>query len=398
MGNALLRRECVVAHGLSLRGMVALAAVLAACVWASPSRAQDNATRATNSDIVRTTSQSASNIIGGRISFLTGTSGSNGSGNPNSGGTTGGGSQNGGQGSSGGGQGPSGGGIPVPAKDVSALSSPFEGGFVPQGSSKTLFATASDGKATGLSAGDPLEAARLALWTMGSVSWISNLKSGARFNGNIATMLGGVDYRFTPKLMAGVAAGYQGTDLTTSYNNGWNKNAGAVVMPYASYSILDNLVADAAFGLTPNRYETSSIPPSQGETRTGYDALRVLQTTNLSYYLSPKGTDWTFTFKAGNLLSNEHSYGISASDTFLGELSVGAKAAYRWRSLTVSGGATYLYDYAAQGLNDRDEVQATLGMMLQMNDRLSLSLDGYNSFFRDNFRNSSLNATLRAEF
>jgi len=366
------------------------AVLLLAFAWASPSRAQDNATRATNNALVRTTSQSIGNIIGGRISFLTQTSGSSGPSGPGQEGTPG--------GSQGGVQEPSGGGIPVPAKDVSALSTPFGGGFFPQGSSQTLFAAASGGQATGLSAGDPEELARLGLWTMGSVSWVSNLKTGARFNGNIYTMLGGMDYKFTPRLMAGLAAGYQGTDLNTSYDNGWNKNTGLVVMPYASYSILDSLVVDAAFGLTPNRYETSSIPPSPGETRTGYDALRLLQTTNLSYYLTPKDTNWAFTFKAGNLLSNEHAYGLPVPDTFLGELSVGAKAAYRWRRLTGSAGATYLYDYAARGLNDRDEVQATLGLSYQMRDHLLFCLDGYNSFFRDNFRNTSLSATLRAEF
>ena len=399
-----------------------LLALLTALIWCDTASAQ-NATQNTNNQVVTVASQSVGNLIAGRISFVTApvptttttTSTGAGSSNPAPGGSvagnvgsqssnSGGGGSNtggsgGGSGAGTGGQG-AGGAIPVPGKDHSSLDQPFGGGLLLPGGGKTMFATASDGQATGLSAGDPEEAARLGLWAMGSMSWISNTKTGTKYNGNIVTMLGGVDYKFTPKFMAGLASGYQGTFLNTAYDNGWNNSTGVVAMSYASYSFLDNLVADASFGVTPTRYEISSASASQGVTRTGYGSLRVLQTTNLTYYIIPSDSNWNFSLKAGNMLSNEHDYATGSKDSFLGEMSGGAKAAYTWKWLTASAGGMYMFDYSTQTPNDRNEIQALLGTKIQMRDSLSLSLDGYNSFLRANgkFHNTGLSATFRAEF
>jgi len=380
----------------SFPGVLTILAVLllAHLARANPALAQ-NSTQNTNNQIVTVSSQSVANLITGRISFVTQPSGPS-TGGGSTGSSTGGSSTGGTSGAGGSG----GTGIPLPGKDHSALTQPFGGDGLLPGGAKTMFAAASDGNLSGLSAGDAVEAARLGIWIMGSMSWISNSTTSAKYNGDIVTILGGVDYKFTPKFMAGLAVGYQGTNLNTSYNNGWNRNTGFVAMSYASYSFLDNLVADASLGLTPVHYEISSSSPLQGQTKNGYDALRVLQATNLTYYIIPNGTNWMFSVKAGNMLSNEHDYFAGSKDSFLGELNAGFKASYTWKWLTVSAGGTYMFDYATQSPNDRNEIQALVGVKFQPRDYLSVSVEGYNSFLRagGKFHNTGLSATLRSEF
>jgi len=343
--------------------------------------AQGNATQQTNNDIVRASSQSAASLVGGRIEFVNA---------PTS------------PPPAGGGQTPDS-GIPVPGKDRASLPSPV--GSVPGLAGQTMLALSALGAQTGLSAGDAATRNRCGVWGMTAVNWLGSDKGGASFDGNLVTAMAGFDYRIIDPLVAGVSVGYQGLGLDTHYNAGWLKSSGYTVMPYASYALTPNLVADASFGLTFNNYNSSRIDTGQNQEVTGhYNALRALGAANLTYsYLVG---NWTLSAKAGTILANEHQYSYvetnstrhAASDTFLGELIVGAKAGYRYKMFVPQIGVSYLYDYALTDGGPRDEVQGLVGLGLQATERLLFNVECNNSFFREHTRNTSLIGSLRFEF
>jgi len=365
--------------------------------------AAQNVTKQTTSDIVRSSAQSLGSLISGRIEFVNVPTAPT---SPTSQTPPG---QNDGQPGnnaptpSGRGEGPSReGGIPVPGKDRAALSLPAGS---PGWAGNAMLALATLGEQTGLSAGDEASARRCGVWGMTGVNWLGSSLSGSNFDGNLVTAMAGFDYRIIDPLVAGLALGYQWVDLTTHYNSGFLKSGGLTVMPYVSYAITPNLVADASFGLGFNNYNKSSANANAVQEITGhYNTLRVLGSTNITYYHLVG--NWTFSGRIGNILANEHQYySVDNSgtrhyptDTFLGELSVGGKAAYRYKLLTPHIGLNYVYDYVLQGGGDRDEVQGIVGVGLQATERLLLNVDCSNSFFREYTRNTSLTGTLRFEF
>lgn len=373
--------------------LAVLVLVLAA---AGPARAQGNATQQTNTEIVRSTSQTTASIISTRLELVNA---------PTPGQSSGGGAQPGG--GQGGGQQEQSPGIPTPSKDSAALSpsrlptldAPARG----TGQS-VLAALGAIGSQTGLSAGDGVK--NCGVWAMVGVSWLADFQTSSKFNGNLATGMIGFDYRPIDPLVVGLAAGYENLYLNTTYNSGWIKSEGLTVMPYASYALTEKLVADAAFGLTSSYYHTARFSYSEGrEVNGNYPSLRVLGTANLTYYQPVD--NWLFSVKAGGILANEHRYyhvenngqRNYASDTLLGQLLVGGKAGYRLGGFMPQIGLTYVYDYATEAPErDRDELQGSAGINWRATDAVMVNVEAVNSFFRDNTQTTNLVGTLRVEF
>jgi hypothetical protein len=93
----------------------------------------------------------------------------------------------------------------------------------------------------------------ITLWGYGSYSSIDNdYNSGAddnRYDGDVWGYNLGVDYQFTSELVAGVSAGYNDTDLTTTFNNGTYQESAWVLSPYAIYQPVSNftIIAEAGY-------------------------------------------------------------------------------------------------------------------------------------------------------
>ena len=346
------------------------------CVVGVPAWAQ-NATQQTVSDVVRSSTQSIASILGSRVEFVNAPRPEQLPGEEKKRDD----------------------GIPVPGKDRASLTVP--GGWA----GNTMLALAAIGKQTGLAAGDETGRKRCGVWAMSGVNWIGNTESGSSFDGNVYTVMTGLDYRVTGPFVAGLSLGYQWIDLNTHYNGGWFKNGGFTVLPYVSYALTPTLVADAAFGLSFNNSNMSRVNTATGASVDGHNnSLRSLGVANLTYYHLVG--NWTLSLKAGTILANEHQYYYVENDstrhypkdTFLGELIVGGKAGYRYRMFLPQIGINYIYDYALEGGGDRDEVQGIAALGMQVTDSLLFNVECSNSFFRDNTRNTSLSGTLRFEF
>jgi len=287
-------------------------------------------------------------------------------------------------------------GVPVPSKDNAALPA----------SRGTMLAKAPAGQ-RGMSAGqDEAAGRRLGVWGMGAVSWTGNNQSGTNFTGNIYTALAGIDYRFLDALTLGAAIGYEGTNVSTWYNDGKTTGDGFTVMPYACLALTDRLIADAAFGMTFSQYHSSWFDSSSFVKRSrDYGAFRVLGSANLSYYVPVEA--WLFKLTAGTILANENSSYLTGStatstgrqDNFFGELAAGGSVKYSIDKLAAKIGATYRYDYALKdGDQDRDEVQGLAGIEITPKEGVLLDVQATNSFFRDHVNNTTLSATLRLEY
>jgi hypothetical protein len=89
---------------------------------------------------------------------------------------------------------------------------------------------------------------KVGVWVLGSYSDIENdLNDGTvdtRFEGDIAAFVGGVDYRLTDRVVAGLALSYEDVDIDTTFNAGTIETSGIGLAPYAVFKLTDKISAD----------------------------------------------------------------------------------------------------------------------------------------------------------
>ncbi|EME70137.1 outer membrane protein domain-containing protein [Paramagnetospirillum caucaseum] len=173
------------------------------------------------------------------------------------------------------------------------------------------------------------------VWLNGGYSNIQYNKTGSEFNGTVWTGMGGVDYKFTDALMVGLAAGYEDTQLKTTFNNGNLNASGWTIAPYALYKFTKNYSVDVSGGYSGLNYTIDRLDPLVATKITGKtDADRWFAAANLNGVWSEDA--WRFSAKFGGLWANEsknafnESNGVatSALSTKLGSVNLGGKVGY----------------------------------------------------------------------
>lgn len=106
------------------------------------------------------------------------------------------------------------------------------------------------------------------VWGHGSFTSVDNTRNrtddDSRYDGDIWGYNIGMDYRFQPKLVAGVSIGYLETDLTTTYNSGTYDETSWTVSPYAMYHPMNGVTLSAIAG-----YSMGDVDLTRGTTVTG---------------------------------------------------------------------------------------------------------------------------------
>lgn len=196
----------------------------------------------------------------------------------------------------------------------------------------------------------------IGVWALGSGNYLDNTKSGAKYDGSLYTGMVGVDKQMGD-LLLGVAVGYEKLDLTTKYNSGNMEYDGWSVVPYLSYSITKDIVADASFSYTWLDY-TMKDTQAGVKYSDGMNANRMVTSAGLTTYY-----DWDkflFSARLGTLYMNEHqgSYTLNTTDysksgiyTWMGSL--GLRAQYDMGAFKPFVGATYMQDFIKSG-GDKD--------------------------------------------
>ncbi|MBL4615226.1 MAG: autotransporter outer membrane beta-barrel domain-containing protein, partial [Magnetovibrio sp.] len=107
----------------------------------------------------------------------------------------------------------------------------------------------------------------LNVWVYSSYSNVSNTRNttndDSRYNGDIMTVSGGMDYRFSPAALGGIALSYSSTQLTTDFNDGTYVESAYTIAPYALWELTDKVNASVNVG-----YSYSPIDQTQSRSTT----------------------------------------------------------------------------------------------------------------------------------
>lgn len=274
---------------------------------------------------------------------------------------------------------------------IAAVQAPGGGGVNP----------AASGKSSGNGANG------FGVWALGGAYYLDSSKSGAKYDGGLYSAMVGID-KEVGRALVGVAFGYEGLDLDTNFNSGSLKYNGFTVMPYASYAITDDIIADLSLGATWLNYDIKDTQNNEvGRAQrysSSYDAMRYVVSGGVSkYFLIDK---WTLSARLGGLYAHESqdSYRVGFSDISkqnieIGQVSLGGKAAYDMgNGFQPFFAATYRQDVAKSGPNDdMAGGDFDLGFNWQATDQLKLGLTGTYGI-RENFSMVGGMANIRFEF
>ncbi|NDV20290.1 autotransporter domain-containing protein [Pseudodesulfovibrio sp. JC047] len=333
--------------------------VLAAMAFATMAFAETNGQQQANSDIARTSSQALSTMVQGRVATIA---------------------------------------APKPAGfDATAKNHISKNGS---------FAFATNAEELGLSSGD--SANEFGLWGMGAFNSFESDASGGKYDANAFNLLIGADWRATSDLLIGIAAGTGTLDLD---KKDWNGGADDgyirtehewTIMPYAAYNITDTTIFDASFAYTDSRYKDND-----GTDSAKYDSTRMMTNLGLSqYYMVDK---WTLSGRLGFMYIDgdlgSYSRGatdVANPDTYLGQVSAEAKAAYIFdNGIEPYAALRYFYDVATSVTpvhSDYDEFEGVLGANWHIGNDWSLGLEGGASAGRSKYNAYRGQASVRYEF
>ncbi len=199
----------------------------------------------------------------------------------------------------------------------------FSGGVGPQGLAPNN-STASaipvtryfEGGNRGQSAG--AKEKKTGVWILGSYSYIENDFVNTKYDGDIVAFVGGVDYRLTDRIVAGIALSYEDVDIDTTFNNGTIETSGVGIAPYAVFRLTDNITADINGSYTVLDTDTTRT----GGTVTGqFDSDRYTLGANLNVNHSVK--KFFMSGSVGFLYINEEQDSYTESNaTFVRQLDI----------------------------------------------------------------------------
>lgn len=260
--------------------------------------------------------------------------------------------------------------LATPLAISNALGSAIAGRTAPSVSRTALDGTGQTGKAG---------AANGARWN----GWFSLAQNQVGYSfqpvqnsGNVNLALAGVDYTFGNNVILGLAASWDRTRVSTTFNGGNLTGNGYMLAPYVAVPFAGSWVFDASAGLgraNLNQTDNSVAGGVSGAStdRRTFSSLGLSYATNIGrWQLTGKGNYLAAEDKIGSFtLSNGTA--INANTTRLAQLRLGGQAAYDNGTFVPFAGLYYVNDIqrptqAAVGgvsaANDRDAWLVQLGV------------------------------------
>ena len=272
-----------------------------------------------------------------------------------------------------------------------------------RGSSTMFF----NSRETGVAAGN---APKFGVWVQGGYTSVKGDDTGGEFDGDVINVLVGADYRIKPKMVLGVAVGYEDLDIDTDFNNGTFKGKGWGVTPYFGMALSPQWSLQVLGGWTTIDYDTTR---NNGAISSSFNADRYFgsaavvgnfKVTN-KVVVSPKlailhlteSQDGT-TDSAGNVTTGEN--------IDLGRISAGGTVSYLAGRVTPFVRLLGEYDYAKEGSvalgngnfssDDRAGLNATIGLNMDFGNGLTGNLEATSAtLFRDNLDVYTFSGRLR---
>jgi len=224
--------------------------------------------------------------------------------------------------------------------------------------------------------------------------------------------VGGVDYRMTNRIVAGVALSYEDVDITTTFNTGSIKTTGVGISPYAVFKLTDKVSADINASYTVLDTDTTRT----GGAVTGqFDADRITLGANLNVNHSIK--KFFMSGSVGFLYINEsqdsytESNGtfVSALDISIGQGRVSATVGYNFGKFQPFLTAQLQHEFWAPsaallggGLASPEEdttgVVVGGGINFALSDTVAGTISASSTEARENFSLYSISGRIRVQF
>lgn len=267
----------------------------------------------------------------------------------------------------------------------------------------------------GASAGS--SAQRFGVWVNGGYTILDNDESGGEYDGDIATVAGGVDFQVTDQALVGVAVGYEFMEIDTTFNLGTYEGEGVTVAPYLGYKFNDHVGLDVFAGYSWLSYDISR---TIGGTVTGEtDAERVFAGGNLTGYLR-RGIHGVENLRVSPMLGllwvseDQDAYvdstgaAVSSNTSEIGRSRFGGEVGYTIGSVEPYVRALGEWDWKTGDSVDLgngrfsnvDDFGAELGVGMNMDfgNGLSGTVEGKTSQFRADFESYSVSGEIRYAF
>jgi len=275
---------------------------------------------------------------------------------------------------------------------------------------------------TGLNAGELL--GNIGVWGSFNYNNLDDEFLNTRYDSTTRSFLVGADTQPMENMIAGLAFGYEDSDVDTLFNSGEQDRDGFTVAGYLGYLINDYFSIDVSAGYSGvdiDQFRTATgIDPNfaaGSRVNSEVDADRLFIAGNLNGFWSYN--NWILMAQAGYLRAEEDhdsytetsgvtSVVVPSRDFDLGQWHVGANVAYDYRSfLEPYFSVSYLNEdtrervVAAPGQvqpdNDDDEVLFTLGMRYFGTQGITGDIQYNISSGREDIDNSNLMLLIRAE-
>jgi len=209
----------------------------------------------------------------------------------------------------------------------------------------------------------------------------------------------GLDYTVSDYVTVGAFISYNDTDTTSAFNGGSADTQAITIGPYASFVVDDMFNIDASIAYTSNDIDNTrtvgavvATGNQDGDSMyvsVGLNAMKWYDNVGLSGRLG-----WAYSDTDNDAYTDSLGTTFAATDSQLGQISLGGKVSYYGGSYMPYVGATYKYDAISDNVNtvtppspanDKDEVLLEAGISLFGDGPLSGGISGNYSVLREEY-------------
>lgn len=177
---------------------------------------------------------------------------------------------------------------------------------------------------------------RFGAWLQGDYTSLEYNRTVLAFDGTAYSMLAGLDYKATDRLLLGVSLGYESADITTTYNAGTLEGTGFGITPFMGFALNNTWSLSAYANYTMLEYDMTRT----GNTiRGSYDATRWFMGGGLDgnyavgrFRLMPT-VGVLYLEEKSDAYRESTGANVAGSTTKLGRLSFGGSVGYAFESL-----------------------------------------------------------------
>ncbi len=264
----------------------------------------------------------------------------------------------------------------------------------------------------GLNAGDRM--INYGAWASYAYSDYNNDLSSTAFDGHTHTVLAGVDVAPWEKVVIGLSAGYENSDIDTGFNRGNQQSEGYTIAPYFGAVLSDVWSVDFSAGYSNIDYDQFRLAPitnakvtSHPNSDRWFGALNVNGLWTYDKWILGAKIGTLYTKSVQNSFTESDGTQVSQTDDRLGQWLLGGNVAYSLGEFEPFASATYERDYTRttitvltgpQPVNDNDDVLVGAGLRYFGPKGITGNLEWNKRVGRANFDEDVVTATLRLDF